>query len=171
MIAQLFITFLTIGLFAFGGGYAVLALLQTEVVQRHGWITATEFANLAAVAEGTPGPIAVNAATFIGHKLAGWAGALAATVGVLLPSVVIMLSVAAILNRHREHPWVAASLDGLKPVVLAMVVVAAYGLVPGAISNWFSWVAAGLTTLGLVRFRLHPVLLLVLASLAGLLWG
>lgn len=122
---ELFLRFLKIGTFSFGGGYASLALIREEAVSTAGWLTDADFAGLCAIAEITPGPIALNAASFTGWQTAGLAGALSATLGVLLPSVCIVSLLAALLTKYGSHPLLHQILVSLRPVICAMVAYAA----------------------------------------------
>lgn len=117
---ELFWTFLKIGLFTFGGGYAMIPLVQQEVVS-HGWMDAQTLIRYIAICESTPGPIAVNMATFIGSAQYGLLGAIIATLGVVLPSFVIILLIAALMKNFRENRYVAAALGGIRPVVAGMI--------------------------------------------------
>ena len=129
----LFWNFLMIGTLSFGGGYGMISLVR-EVVLGHGWLTESEFLSFIAVSESTPGPLAVNMATFIGSSQAGLPGALAATLGVVLPSFVIILLIAAALQNLLRYAGVQAVLDGVRPCVVAMILATA--------------VTMGLSTLG-----------------------
>ena len=120
----LFWNFLMIGTLSFGGGYGMISLVR-EVVLGHGWLTESEFLSFIAVSESTPGPLAVNMATFIGSSQAGLPGALTATLGVVLPSFVIILLVAAVLRSVLRYAGVQAVLDGVRPCVVAMILATA----------------------------------------------
>lgn len=121
----LFAAFFKIGLFTFGGGYAMLSMILSELCERRGWITEAELMDVAAVAESTPGPIAINSATYIGYKQAGFFGALAATLGVVLPSFVIILVIAALIRNFLQYAGVQAFLSGVRPCVVAMILATA----------------------------------------------
>ena len=121
---KLFLTFLEIGTVSFGGGYGMISLVR-EAVLSNGWLTEEEFLNLIAVSESTPGPIAVNTATFVGSTQAGFFGALAATLGVVLPSFVIILLIAAALHSLMKYAGVNAFLAGVRPCVVAMILATA----------------------------------------------
>ena len=125
MLLKLFLTFAKIGLFTFGGGYGMIPLIQQEVIAR-GWLDAEALYRYIGICESTPGPIAVNMATFIGASQAGLPGSLCATLGVVLPSFIIILQIAAALKSFRDHPLVKAAFTGIKPVVAGMI--AATGL-------------------------------------------
>lgn len=122
---QLMLTFMKIGLFSFGGGYGMIPLVQQEVVG-HGWLDAETLYQYIGICESTPGPIAVNMATFVGSSQAGFWGALCATFGVVLPSFVVILLIAAVLKNFRENRYVGAALAGIRPVIAGMI--AATGL-------------------------------------------
>lgn len=118
---ELFIVYFQIGLFAFGGGYAAMPLIQNLVVEGRGWLTMAEYADLTTIAEMTPGPIAVNSATFVGQKMAGLPGALICTLGCILPSLIIVLALAYFYTKYRELKTVKAVLAELRPAVVAMI--------------------------------------------------
>lgn len=117
----LFLTFLKIGAVSFGGGYGMISLIR-EVVLDNGWLTEGQFLNFIAVAESTPGPLAVNMATFIGSAQAGFAGALVATLGVVLPSFVIILIIAALINNLLKCAGVKSVLDGIQPTIVGLII-------------------------------------------------
>ena len=120
----LFLTYLKIGTFTIGGGYAMLALVQREVVDRRHWLDEKEFLNMMALAQAAPGLIAVNSAIFIGHRIAGWRGVLAALVGAVLPSVVIILIVAMCFSQYKSLPAVEAVFRCVRPAVVALIAAA-----------------------------------------------
>ena len=125
---ELFWSFFQIGLFSIGGGYAAMPLIQSQVVDLHPWLTMTQFADIMAIAEMTPGPIAVNAATFVGIQVAGLPGALIATLGCIFPSGVIVLTLAWVYYRFRGLRMVQGVLGGLRPAVVAMIASAGISL-------------------------------------------
>ncbi len=118
---SLFLSFLQIGLFSFGGGYAAMPLIQEQVVTLHGWLSMETFADLVTISEMTPGPIAVNAATFVGTQTAGFAGAVAATLGCVLPSCLFVTLLAFIYTRCRSLPILQQTLASLRPAVVSMI--------------------------------------------------
>ena len=121
-ILKLFLTFLKIGAFSFGGGYAMLPLIEKEIIEVHQWLTTKEFIDILAVVEMTPGPIAINSATFLGYKVAGFWGSVAATIGVVLPSIIIILIIAHFLSKFKDSPYVEWAFRGIRPVVLGLIV-------------------------------------------------
>ena len=129
MALELFFIFLRIGLFSIGGGYVAMPLIQQETVVRHSWLTLQEFADLVTIAEMTPGPIALNAATFVGMRMAGLPGALAATFGNVLPSVIIVSILSWLYGRFRSGKGMQTILGTLRPVVVALIASAAVTLI------------------------------------------
>ena len=125
---ELFLRFLKIGAFSFGGGYASITLIREEAVTAAGWLTDADFTGLCALAEITPGPVGLNAASFTGWQTAGFWGALAATLGFLLPSACIVCLLAALFKKYGSHPLLRQVLDSLRPVICAMVTYAAVSI-------------------------------------------
>ena len=127
-IMELFVTFMKIGAFTFGGGYAMIPLIQRETAEHKKWISDEDILEIVAIAESTPGPIAINAATFVGYKVCGWAGAAAATFGVVLPSFLIILAVSRVLGAAQEIRLVQYAFDGIRAGVLALLVGALWSM-------------------------------------------
>ena len=125
---QLFWSFIQVGLFSIGGGYAAMPLIQNQVVDIHPWLTMTQFADIMTIAEMTPGPIAINSATFVGIQVAGLPGAIVATIGCVLPSCVIVITLAYLYYRFRGLNIVQGVLAGLRPAVIAMIASAGISL-------------------------------------------
>lgn len=121
---QLFLSFLQIGAFSFGGGYAAMPLIQNQVVQLHSWLSQSEFTDLITISQMTPGPIAVNSATFVGTRIAGVPGALAATIGCVLPSCILVTILAKIYLKYRNLSLLQDILKSLRPAVIAMIAAA-----------------------------------------------
>ena len=117
---ELFYTFFLIGLFTFGGGYAMIPMIQEQVVGK-GWITSDALTNFIAISEATPGPFAINISTFVGKEVAGVLGSVMSTVGVILPSLIIIIIVAMVMKKFLKNKYVQGALDGVKPVVLALI--------------------------------------------------
>ena len=118
---QLFLSFFQIGLLSFGGGYAAMPLIQGQVVQGHGWLSMSEFTDLINISQMTPGPIAVNMATYVGSTQAGLPGGIIATLGVITPSFFIILLIAAVIKNLTKNTYVQGFLYGIKPVILALI--------------------------------------------------
>jgi len=123
---NIFLSFLKIGAFSFGGGYAMLPLRQEEMIVNHQWLDTKEFIEILAIAQMTPGPIAINSATFLGYKISGVLGSIVATVAVVLPSLVIILTIAHFLNKFKESKYVELVFKGIRPAVLGLIASAAF---------------------------------------------
>lgn len=172
---ELFLSFLRIGAFSFGGGYAAMPLIQEEVVQRHAWISMADFADLVTISQMTPGPIAINAATFIGLQVGGLSGAVAATIGNVLPSCLIVTLLAVIYTRYRKLRLLQGILQMLRPAVVALIFTAGLQILLPAIGLpdtpelrmclWF------LLALFMLR-KLHwdPILVMVLTGVLETIW-
>ena len=136
MFFNLFWTYLKIGTFTLGGGYAMLPLIQREVVDRQGWIDEKEFLNMIALAQAAPGLIAVNSAIFIGWRVGGWRGVCGAVLGAVLPSFFIILAVAMVFADWKELPAVEAAFKGIRPAVVALIAAPLYKLSKSAKIGW-----------------------------------
>lgn len=180
---QLFISYLKIGFFGFGGGYAMLSLIQNEIVVRHGWMTGSEFADIVAISQITPGPIAINSATYVGYTVGaqagtvwgGLLGAAIATVAVCLPALTIMLLLTRFFMRLRNNRLIEGAMRGMRPVVIGMIAAAALMLIAphdgspserNFIDAW-SWLLFGGVLVGQWR-KVNPILLILLAAMAGM---
>lgn len=175
---QLFWSFLQIGLFSFGGGYAALPLIQGQIVDRHGWLAMAEFTDLITISQMTPGPIAINAATFVGIKIAGPAGAVAATLGCVLPSCVIATVLARLYLKYRTMSLLQGVLGSLRPAVVAMIASAGVSIlitafwgeavIAFAATNWVMVTLFALSVFLLLKCKLDPILVMVLAGVLKL---
>ena len=125
---QIFLTFFKIGAFTFGGGYAMIPLIQREAAEKHGWVTEEDILEIVAIAESTPGPIAINAATFVGYRARGVLGALAGTLGVAMPSFIIILAISGVLRQFQENVYVQYAFRGIRCGVLALILKAMWGM-------------------------------------------
>lgn len=179
---QLFITFFQIGLFSFGGGYAAMPLIQSLVVEGNKWLTMAEFADLTTIAEMTPGPIAVNAATFVGQKMAGLSGAIVCTLGCVTPSIIIVLILAWLYTKYRDLNLVKGVLGQLRPAVVAMIggaaltlfLLAMYGTssLPEIVWSNIRIIECILFVIGLFllrKYKLSPILIIFGSALVGTL--
>lgn len=171
---QLFLSYLKIGFFGFGGGYAMLSLIHSEVVVSHQWLTNSEFSDIVAISQMTPGPIAINSATYIGYEVAGFWGSVVATVAVSLPALTLMLLITIFFLRLRDNRYVKGVVAGMRPVVIGMIASAALLLIfptssDGAsfIDGW-SWVIFVATLVASAR-KVNPILLIVISGVVGII--
>lgn len=170
----LFVSYLKIGFFGFGGGYAMLSLIHSEVVVRNGWITNGEFTDIVAISQMTPGPIAINSATYIGYEVAGIFGSVVATVAVCLPAMTLMMLITHFFLRLEHNRYVRGVVMGMRPVVVGMIASAALLLIlphdtegQSFIDGW-SWAIFAIALLLSAR-KLNPILLIVASGVAGVL--
>ena len=172
---ELFLSFLQIGLFSFGGGYAAMPLIQGQVVTLHGWLTISEFTDLITISQMTPGPIAVNSATFVGMKIAGIPGAVVATAGCILPSCIIVTILARLYLKYRNLDLLQGVLKSLRPAVVAMIASAGILILKNAFwgsgesmsltgTEWSMVVIFGICVLLLRKTKMNPVWVMVLAG-------
>lgn len=166
---ELFFRFLKIGLFTFGGGYAMLPLIQREVIESGRWgIDKKEFLDLLTLAQTVPGPIALNTAVFIGYKRRGYAGAVATALGIVVPSFVIILAIAILFADIRHNPVVEAAFKGMRPAVVALIVVPVIALAKGM--HWTMLGVIVLSALAVWGLGWSPIYLLIAAALLGIAW-
>ena len=178
---ELLWSFFQIGLFSIGGGYAAMPLIQHQVVDLHPWLTMTQFADIMTIAEMTPGPIAINSATFVGIQVAGLPGALVATLGCILPSCIIVMALAYLSFRYRGLSMVQGFLSGLRPAVVAMITSAGISLLilslygaqelPADLSG-VDWISMGIFTVAILilrRWKVNPIWIMAGAGAAGVL--
>jgi len=166
-LASLFLAFWKIGSFAFGGGLAVLKLIEQDVVRIHGWMTGAEFVELVTLSEVTPGPIAINAATFVGVLVAGIPGGVAATLGVVATSFALMTLLAKLVMRVKDHPLAKAFFKGLRPVTAGLIVCAALAVGVEAVHSELTAVLAAGAFLAAYKFKVNPILIIVIAAALG----
>lgn len=166
---QLFFTFFVVGLFTFGGGYAMLSLIQNEVVVNHAWITAQEFTDMVAISQMTPGPIGINSATYVGYAVTGNIfGSLIATIAVSLPSFIIILTICKIYSKVKESNVFASLMKTLRPVVIGMIGAAAGILVTREnFIDWTSWILFAGAFIGAQWLKINPILLIVAGGVIG----
>ncbi len=178
---QLFWSFFQIGLFSIGGGYAAMPLIQNQVVDLNHWLSMQEFADIVTISQMTPGPIAINAATFVGTKVTGLAGAIAATVGCVLPSCIIVLTLAYFYYKYQGATFIKGILQGLRPAVVAMIASAGLSILCLALFGseelvlpirQVDWWAMGIFVLCLFilrKWKLNPIVVMSGAGVAGIL--
>lgn len=152
---QLLLSFLQIGLFSIGGGYAALPIIQDQVVHVHGWLTMREFADILTISQMTPGPIAINAASFVGTKIDGLPGAITASIGVVIPSFIIVLTLSYLYYKYRQLTAIQAVLKGLRPAVVALI--ASAGVSLGIDAFWQG------KTIGFTTINIESVVLFIAA--------
>ena len=166
--AELFFSFFKIGLFTFGGGYAMIPIIQREVIDNRHWIEQQEFLDLLTLAQSAPGPISLNTAVFVGYKMYGYRGALSALLGVILPSFLIILVVAIFFSQIRENAIVDAAFKGMRPVVVALILAPILGFTKGL--HWTMISVAAVVVFVIWHFGISPIYLLLAGAAGGALW-
>ena len=168
---QLFWTYCKIGLFGFGGGYAMLSLIQHEVVEKHAWLSAGEFTDIVAISQMTPGPIGINSATYIGYTVTGNVlGSVVATFAVCLPSFIMLLLIAKAYQKFSSNRWVKDAFLGLRPVIVGLIASAALLLMNREnFTDYKSIIIFAIAFILTKYLKVHPILMIVLAGLSGLI--
>lgn len=179
---QLFYTFFKIGLFGFGGGYAMISMIQGEVVTRHEWLSSNEFTDIIAISQMTPGPIGINSATYVGYSAvvnAGYShavgilGSTIATVSVVLPSFILMVLISKFFLKYQKHPIIASVFEGLRPGVVGLLAAAALVLMNRENFGTYNWqiltsiILFASTFIASYRYKVNPILLIVICGIIG----
>ncbi len=168
---DLFLTFARVGACTFGGGYAMLPILQREVVEKRGWVTEDELMDYYAIGQCTPGVIAVNTSTFVGYKLHGVPGAVFATAGMVFPSLVIITTIAAFIRQFAHLEVVKHAFAGIRVAVCALVLQSVWKIAKKGVKDVFTGAIFPVTFAAVAFFGLSPVLMVVLSGAAGILYG
>ena len=181
ILLQLFLSFIQIGLFSIGGGYAAMPLIQAQVVEAHGWLSMNEFIDLITIAEMTPGPIAVNSATFVGIRIAGIPGAVVATFGCILPSLFIVSLLSYIYTKYKNISLLQSVLASLRPAVVALIASAGINILLKVIFGDGAMALQNINILGIClfggafftlrKFKLNPILVMTCCGIIGLVIG
>lgn len=171
---QLFFVFFKIGLFGFGGGAAMISMIQHDLVEVYGWTSAQEFTNMVAISQMTPGPIGINCATYAGYLATGNAfGALVATLALILPSYVIVSLIITLLKRYRNSPYIEGTMQGLRPTVVGLIAAAGIVLINEEsfgenCADWLSWLIFAVSFVVTKWFKFSPIYLLVIVAVFGM---
>lgn len=166
---DIFLIFFKMGLFTIGGGYAMLPLIQKEVVENRGWMTDREFLDAISLTNSLPGPLAANAATFIGYKLKRVKGSLTAVIAVMAPSIIIILFIAAVFSEITDYPAVRDFFRGITPAVTALILYSVIKLAASAdITRHLNWILALVSFGAITIFDVHPIIVILLAAVYGI---
>lgn len=168
---HLWCVYLKIGLFGFGGGYAMLSLIQYEVVDKHHWLSLQEFTDVVAISQMTPGPIGINSATYIGYTVTGnvW-GSVIATIAVCLPSFLLVLLISFFFAKFKKNKYVAAAFTGLRPMTVGLIAAAALIMMNG--ENFIDYKSILIFAAAFYltwRYKVHPILMICMAGVAGMI--
>ncbi len=172
---ELLYSFAKVGVFGFGGGPAMIPLIQVEVVDVRGWLSREEFLDAFAFGNALPGPIATKLAGYVGYQIAGVAGAAMGLIGITVPTIIAMIALASFYARYREHAAMKRFLKGVRPVVIALLLLVVWDFAPTALgtlpnwrANWELWLLAAVAFFLTIRFDVHPALLIVAGGLVGI---
>ena len=166
---ELFFTFMKIGGFTFGGGHAMIPLIQKETVENKKWVTDDDILEIIAIAESTPGPVAINSATFVGYRTAGFLGAVFATFGVVLPSFLIILAIAYLLDNFMEIKAVQYAFKGINAGVLALLFKALWNMYKKSPKGWVAYVVMGASFLLTAILKVNLFIVIIFCALFGLI--
>ncbi len=166
---EIFILFFKIGMFTIGGGYAMLPLIQKEVVDKKSWMSEEEFLDAISLTNSLPGPLATNAATFVGYRVSKTKGALAAVIGAVLPSIIIILAIASFFKNIVDYPVVQNVFNAIRPAVVALILYSVIKLAKTAkVGENLNWIIS-LTAFGAITFfNVHPIIVIICAAIYGL---
>jgi chromate transporter len=172
LISQMALTFLKIGAFSFGGGYAILPVIRHEVVGVHRWLSDVEFLNILSISQVTPGPVAINTSTYVGYKMAGVLGSGVATIAVVLVCFILSVLLAGRMYRYRDHPVIKSVFSALRPVVIALILSAAVTTGQTIHWDWRALVIGLLAAFMLQKFRMKmPVVMVISGALGAAFYG
>lgn len=166
---DIFLTFFKLSPITFGGGYAMIPVIQQEIVEKKRWLEEEEVADLFALSGSIPGAIAINTATFIGYRIAGIPGAVFATIGVMVPTFFIVVVLSIFYGFFHDHPKVEAAFEGIRPAVVALIVFAAYKIRKSAVVDKTTFAVAAAALILLLFLHMHPVFVIALGAAAGVL--
>ena len=169
ILLRLFWTFLTIGMVSFGGGYAMLPLFERMIVKEQQWLSSSLFIDMIALSQVTPGPIAVNSATFIGFQIAGVFGSLFSTVGVVFVPVILIAIVSRFSEQFKRSKLVKAILKGLRPALVGLIFASVYSIALSSIEDIYGIILLFLLLFLLMKIKLHPILVIVVSGIIGML--
>ena len=172
IILKLLFTFFKIGLFSFGGGYAMIPFMQREIIEKHQWLSSSEFVDIIGISQMTPGPVSVNSATFVGYKVGGVVGSIFATLGITVISFILVSIASKAIDKFKESKYLKAALLGMRPVLIALIINAFISLAKDAYVDVKSIIVTLIVGGCLFSKKIHPIVIIVLAGLLGIIcWG
>jgi len=172
ILLKLLFTFFKIGLFSFGGGYAMIPFMQREIIEKHQWLSSSEFVDIIGISQMTPGPVSVNSATFVGYKVGGVVGSIFATLGITVISFILVSIASKAIDKFKESKYLKAALLGMRPVLIALIINAFISLAKDAYVDVKSIIITLIVGGCLFSKKIHPIVIIVLAGLLGIIfWG
>ena len=167
VLLKLFVAFVKVGIFAYGGGPSMMPLVREEVVDNHKWMTPQEFADVQALGFSLPGPQATKMSAYVGYRVARVPGLIAATLGIALPSILMMLALVLLFTRFKESPYIKGALTALKPIVIALVVTYVIQIWPNSVVRWHHGLVAAAGVFLMVVVNVHPAYVVVMGIALG----
>ncbi|MGB3367958.1 MAG: chromate transporter [Acidaminobacteraceae bacterium] len=164
---KIFTIFFRIGAFTFGGGYAMIPLIEGEIVGKNEWISSDEFLDALAVSQSLPGAVAINMSTFVGYKIRGIRGAIMACLGIILPSFFIILFLSGFLIKYKDNLYLKNAFKGVRPAVVALILVSVYKLQKSVEKSRFTYILFTVGIVMLIIFKMHPISVIIVSALAG----
>jgi len=170
ILIQLFFTFLKIGTFSFGGGYAMIPFIQREIIEKHQWINNNVFMDIIGISQMTPGPVAINSATFVGYKVSGVFGSIAATLGVVTMSFILVSIASKAMEKFKESKVLKGALLGMRPVLIALIIQAFFDLAKDAYIDIKSVIITLIIGALLLSKKVHPIIAIIISGILGIIF-
>ena len=170
LLIRLYLAFLKIGTFSFGGGYAMLPFIQKEIVEKNNWISMSQLTDIIGISQMTPGPVAINSATFVGYKVSGVLGSVIATLGVITTSFILVTVINKLLDKFKESKVIKATLLGMRPILIALIIYAFFDLAKEAYIDIKSIIITLIIGVILLSKKVHPILVIVIAAVLGVVF-
>ncbi|MDU4324372.1 chromate transporter [uncultured Clostridium sp.] len=170
LLIRLYLAFLKIGTFSFGGGYAMLPFIQKEIVEKNNWISMSQLTDIIGISQMTPGPVAINSATFVGYKVGGVFGSIVATLGVITTSFILVTVINKLLDKFKESKVIKATLLGMRPILIALIIYAFFDLAKEAYIDIKSIIITLIIGVILLSKKVHPILVIVIAAVLGVVF-
>ena len=170
ILLKLLFTFFKIGLFSFGGGYAMIPFMQREIIEKHQWLSSSEYVDIIGISQMTPGPVSVNSATFVGYKVGGVVGSILATLGITVISFILVSIASKAIDKFKESKYLKAALLGMRPVLIALIINAFISLAKDAYVDVKSIIVTLIVGGCLFSKKIHPIVIIVLEGLLGIIF-
>ena len=170
LLIRLYLAFLKIGTFSFGGGYAMLPFIQKEIVEKNNWISMSQLTDIIGISQMTPGPVAINSATLVGYKVGGVFGSIVATLGVITTSFILVTVINKLLDKFKESKVIKATLLGMRPIIIALIIYSFFDLAKEAYIDIKSIIITLIIGVILLSKKVHPILVIVIAAVLGVLF-
>ncbi|NFE84301.1 chromate transporter [Clostridium botulinum] len=170
ILLKLFIAFLKIGAFSFGGGYAMITFIQKEIITNNSWLTVSEFMDIIGISQMTPGPVSINSATFVGFKVSGILGSLAATIGIITTSFILVTICSKTLEKFKDSNLVKSALLGMRPVLIALILQAFFDLAKESYIDIKSIIVTLIIGGLLLSHKVHPIICVLISAVLGIVF-